>query len=194
MIHYTDKEMIVMLTNTSPISFGKVVDYITQKLVSRIYHFVLNNGGRKEDVEEILNDAFMVAHQFSIEHKFKENTSVEAFVFQVTKYTFWRKIKNEKKAPIVYVEDVPYNISSTPFDFEDTDFEDEQLKVLKEVITNLKDKDKGPLIDFYWKKMSMKEIAVKYDLGSDQAAKNKLYRIRERLKKIVNKLNETVHE
>lgn len=194
MIHYTDKEMIVMLTNTSPISFGKVVDYITQKLVNRIYHFVLNNGGRKEDVQEILNDAFLVAHQFSIEHKFKENTSIEAFVFQVSKYTFWRKIKHEKKAPIVYVEDVPYNISSTPLDFEDTDFEDEQLKVLKEVITNLKDKDKGPLIDFYWKKMTMKEIAVKYDLGSDQAAKNKLYRIRERLKKIVNKLNETVHE
>jgi len=194
MVNYTDKEMIMMLKNTNPLNFAKVVDYITQKLVSRIYHFVINNGGRKEDVQEILNDALMVAHQFSIERKFKENTSVQAFVFQVAKYKFWRKIRNEKKAPIVYVEDVPYNIGDNLFDTEDADLEDEQVKMLKEVITNLKDKDKGPLIDFYWKKMSMREIAAKYNLGSEQAAKNKLYRIRERLKKIFNKQNTTIHE
>lgn len=182
-MHYTDKEMIHMLTNICPLSFNKVVDYITQKLANRIYHFVLNNGGRKEDVEEVLNDALMVAHDCAIEQKFKENTSVEAFVYQVSKYKFRRKMRNEKKTPIIFVNDMHYDLRETLNNFEEA--EDAQINELKKVINNLKTEDKETLIDFYWEKMTMKEIAAKYELGSEQAARNKLYRIRERIKKKV---------
>lgn len=191
MMNYSDKEMITMLTNSCPLNFNKVVDYITQKLANRIYHFVINNGGRREDVEEVLNDAFLVAHEFAVKQKFKENTSVEAFVFQVSKYKFRRQIRNEKKTPIVYVDDVPYNLSDTLTDFEAMEFKGTQIENLKTIINNLKTEDKETLIDFYWRKKTMKEIAVKLNLGSEQAARNKLYRIRERLKKIFKTTNAT---
>jgi len=189
-MHYTDKEMINMLTNVCPLSFNKVVDYITQKIANRLYYFVLNNGGRKEDVGEILNDALMAAHDFAIEQKFKDNTSVEAFIFQVSKYKFRRKMRNEKKTPLIYVNDMPYDISDTLKDFDEV--EDVQISELKEVINNLKTEDKQTLIDFYWEKMTMKEIAAKYNLGSEQAARNKLYRIRERLKKKIKTSNANI--
>jgi len=190
-MNYTDKEMITMLTNVCPLKFDNVVEYITQKLAGRIYHFVLNNGGRKEDVEEVLNDALMVAHEFAVKKKFKKNTSVQAFVFQVSKYKFRRQIRNEKKAPIIYVDDVHYNLNDKLANFEETEVENGQIKILKKAIDSLKTEDKETLIDFYWKKMTMKEIATKNNLGSEQAARNKLYRIRERLKKYFKILNET---
>jgi len=190
MIEYTDEEMIGMLTNICPLNFNKVVEYLTQKLASKIYHFVINNGGRKEDVEEVLNDALLVAHEFAVEAKFRANTSVFAFVFQVSKYKFRRQIKNEKKAPVILVDDVPYDLTDGA-DYDELEAEDNQIKTLKTVIDSLKQEDKETLIDFYWKKMTMKEIAAKNGLGSEQAARNKLYRVRERLKKYFNTLNET---
>lgn len=191
MMNYTDEEMINMLMNACPLKFDNVVEYLTQKLASRIYHFVLNNGGRKEDVEEVLNDALMVAHKFAIEKKFKENTSVQAFVFQVSKYKFRRQIRNEKKAPVIYVDDVSFNLNDTLNNFEDVEIENNQIKKLKQIFNKLKTEDKETLVDFYWKKMTMKEIAFKNKLGSEQAARNKLYRIREKLKKYLKILKET---
>gem|GEM_PF-5113897 len=41
MINYTDQEMIDMLTNIPPLRFNKAVEYLTQKLASKIYHFVI---------------------------------------------------------------------------------------------------------------------------------------------------------
>jgi len=190
-MNYTDKEMITMLTNVCALKFNNVVEYITQKLASRIYYFVINNGGRKEDVQEVLNDALMVAHEFAIKGKFKENTSVQAFVFQVCKYKFRRQIKAEKKAASIYVDDVTYNLNGAITSFEDVDTEYDKNEILIEIINNLKTEDKETLIDFYWKKMTMREIAAKNNLGSEQAARNKLYRIRERLKKYFRTLNET---
>jgi len=190
MTNYTDKEMIDMLTNIYPLKFDEVVQHITQKLAGRIYHYVINNGGKKEDVEEVLNDALLVAHEFAVKKKFKENTSILAFVYQVSKYKFSKQIRNDKKLPVLYIDKVPYNISEEVNDFDNGENET-QIKALKNMINNLKPEDKEAIIDFYWKKMTMKQIAVKNNLGSEQAARNKLYRIRERLKTHFKTVNET---
>lgn len=190
MMNYTNREMIDMLKNIYPLKFNDVIKYITQKLVSRIYHYIINNGGKKEDVEEVLNDALLVAHEFAVKKKFKENTSVLAFVYQVSKYKFSRKIRDDKKLPVLYVDEISYNISEELRDFDEHENET-QTKTLKNRINNLKTEDKEAIIDFYWKKMTMKEIAAKNNLGSEQAARNKLYRIRERLKTSFKTVNET---
>jgi len=191
MMNYTDKEMIDILTNISPLKFNEVVQYITQKLASKIYHYITSNGGRKEDVEEVLNDALLVAHEFAVEKKFKENTSILAFVYQVSKYKFNRHIRKEKKTPLVYVEQVLYNLNEESINFEIDETESTQIKELKKLIENLKPEDKETITDFYYKRMTMKQIATKNNLGSEQAARNKLYRIRERLKKHFKTENET---
>lgn len=190
MTNYSDKEMIDILTNISPLKFNEVIQYITQKLAGRIYHHVISNGGRKEDVEEILNDALLVAHEFAVEKKFKENTSILAFVYQVSKYKFSNQIRNERKSPVIYVEQVLYNIQQESNNLENDDIESQQIKTLKKLISNLNKEDKETIIDFYYKKMTMKQIAAKNNLASEQAARNKLYRIRERLKKYLKTENE----
>jgi len=190
MMNYSDKEMIDILTNIYPLKFNEVIQYITQKLAGKIYYYVINNGGRKEDVEEILNDALLVAHEFAVEKKFKENTSVLAFVYQISKYKFSKHIRNERKSPVVYVEQVLYNVQEELINFDNADIESPQIKTLKKLINNLKPEDKETITDFYYKKMTMKQIAAKNNLASEQAARNKLYRIRERLKKYLKTENE----
>lgn len=171
--------MIHMLTNIDPLLFNKVVLYITEQISHKIYHYVISHGGKAEDVGELLDDALMVAHEYALNQKFKKNTSILAFVFQVSKFQFLKKFRREYKKQTVQVDDVLYNIKD---ETKVENYDEELIRELKLVLNELKTPCKEVLIDFYYKNFTMQEIAKKYKLGSEQAAKNRKYRCIKRLR------------
>ncbi len=173
--------MISMLTNKDPLLFNKVVSYLTEKLSGKIYHYVIQHGGRAEDVGELLDDALMVAHQYALSQKFKKNTSIPAFVFQVSKYQFLKNIRAEQHKKTIQVDDVLYNLKEEE---EVLDYDEVHMKALKLVLNELKPPCKEVLVDFYYKNFTMHEIAQKYNLGSEQAAKNRKYRCIKKLREL----------
>jgi len=170
-----------MLTNKDPLLFNKVVLFITEQLSYKIYHYVVQHGGRAEDVGELLDDALMVAHEYALNHKFKKNTSILAFVFQVCKFQFLKKFRSEHKKLTIPVDDVLYNIKE---EGEEVNYDEVRIRELKLVLNELKPPCKEVLIDFYYKNFTMQEIAKKYKLGSTQAAKNRKYRCIKRLREL----------
>jgi len=173
--------MINMLTNKDPLLFNKVVIFITEQLSHKIYHYVIQHGGRAEDVGELLDDALMVAHEYALDQKFKKNTSILAFVFQVCKYKFLKKRRSDHQKHTVQVDDVLYNMKE---ESDDSEYDEVLIEELKLILNKMKPPCKEVLVDFYYKNFTMQEIANKYNLGSEQAAKNRKYRCLKRLKEL----------
>jgi len=123
----------------------------------------------------------MVAHEYALSQKFKKNTSILAFVFQVCKFQFLKKIRGEVKKQTVQVDDVLYNIKEED---EEVDYDELRTGELKHVLNELKPPCKEVLVDFYYKNLSMLQLAKKYNLGSEQAAKNRKYRCIKKLREL----------
>lgn len=180
---YTDKEMIKLLTDKDPVGFCKVVNFITEEIAQQTFHFVIQQGGKETDVDEVLNDALLIAHQFARDHKFKENTKILGFIYVTAKNIFRNKMRKEKRPSMIRLEDMVYDLEDRGQQIEEVSQFDETGKILLSALNQLKQGDRTLIVDFYSGNLSMKEIAEKYNLGSEQAARNKKCRIIKRLRK-----------
>ena len=76
-----------------------------------------------------------------------------------------------------------YDLEDTEQHLDEDDTLNEANTALLKALNQLKPSDKTLIMDFYSGDLSMKEIAKKYNLGSEQAARNKKCRIIKRLRK-----------
>jgi len=184
-MNYTDEEMIRMLTNECLIEFGQVIDYLKQQLIAKIYYYITKNGGAKEDVEEVFNDAILVANDYAVNQKFRANTNLLAFVSEVAKNIFRRRIRKEKILPVISINHMVYDLSNTLADAIESEAPDSRVRVVLKVLDQLKPEEKLVLFDYYWKGLSMTEIAGKYNFKNAQNARNKKSKILKKLRSLL---------
>lgn len=180
---YTDKEMIRLLTDKNPLGFCKVVKYITEQIAQQTYQFVMQQGGKETDVDEVLNDALLMAHQFARDNKFKAHTKILGFVYVTAKNIVRNKMRKRKVSPVIHIEDMINDIKDTEQQTKEDNHFDNLNEVMLTALNQLKSRDKTLIMDFYSDNLSMKAIAEKFNLGSEQAARNKKCRIIKRLRK-----------
>jgi len=170
---YTDKELINLLASNNKNDFNMAIVYLKKQMTNRINSLILKRGGIKEDAEELLNDALLVAWKYAKENRFKLNTDLKGFI-----YTVVRNLHQSGKGTISLSENL--NL------VEPTSSQSNEEKILKleKSLQLLSEECRKVIFTFYYQKKSMKEIMRMFGLGSEQAAKNKKYRCMSELKKI----------
>jgi len=184
-MNYTDAEMIRMLKNECPIYFGQAIEYLKQQLIAKIYYYIIRNGGAKEDVEEVFNDAILVANHYAVNQKFRAKTNVPGFVSEVAKNIFRRRIRKEKILPVISVDHMVYDIKNILADVLENEALELRIQVVLEVIDQLNTEEKAMLNDYYWEGLSMSEIAEKYNFKNAQNARNKKSKILKKLRSLL---------
>lgn len=168
---YSDKDLIELLASGEKDDLTKVITYLKLKITNRINSLILKRGGTKEDAEELLNDALLVARKYAKGNRFKPNTDVIGFIYGVV-----RNKHQPGNSTLTLSDnfDIPDLTTKQP--------NEEKLLKLKKALQQLSEGCRKIIFAFYYQKKSMKEIMEIFALGSEQAAKYKKSRCMKSLK------------
>ncbi len=134
-----------------------------------------------EDVEEIISDIFYAV--WKNQHKLDCEKSMSAYLAGVAKNIMYKKWRNLKpNTNLVDFEDDFADVENVEMEIENKERETVILTELK----NIKEDDREIFVAYYYYARSMKEIAVELNI-TEKKVKSRLFRIRRKLKKVLNK-------
>lgn len=133
---------------------------------------------KEEDIEEIISDTFLVL--WKNQNKLEENKKIKPYIAGITKKLSQEKIR--KSRTYFDLADFENRIEN----FEWMQEEREEIYLLKEIVNQLRKQDKEIFEQYYYQAKKIKEIAKEFKL-SEFTIKQRLYRIRKRIKKEIDK-------
>jgi RNA polymerase sigma factor (sigma-70 family) len=142
--------------------------------------FIVANNGNHEQAKDIYQDAFMAAWQNIKAGKFvpQNNSSVEAYLFQIAKYKWYDYLKASKKITVLPVDEN---------EFVETVYNKEEEAYIEKVQHHFKqlgEQCRQVLTLYYFMKQSMSKIAAVFS-WTEATAKNNKYRCLQRLRNMV---------
>lgn len=132
-----------------------------------------------EDKEEIISEVFFIL--WKNKHKLDINKSLSSYIAGITRNLvkeYLRKIKIN--VDISDYENSLYGYDK--IDFLDTNIQ--EIRHIEKKLENMKEIDKTIFLDFYYSSKSIKDIAIEHNI-SEFSVKQRLYRIRNKIKKEV---------
>lgn len=136
---------------------------------------------QEEDIEEIISDTFFVL--WKNRNKLDEDRKIKPYIAGITKKLIQEKMrKNKVYRDISVYENKIESMEKIDFIQE----EREEILLLKQVMGKLKKQDIEIVKLYYYQAMKIKEIAKVFNL-SEFTVKQRLYRIRKRIKKEIEK-------
>lgn len=142
--------------------------------------FVLKNNGTKQEAEDVFQEGLVIFCNKASKANFILTASINTYVYSVCKLLWLDELKKKNKTiKNDFIELTDGNLVDEINDDIDTD---KPIKQAQEAIMKLGEKCKELLELFYFKKLSMKEIAVKLGFASEKGAKNQKYRCIEKAK------------
>lgn len=156
------------------------IEKIYNDFYSYVYTIVINRTQgylKEEDMEEIISDTFFMLWKNT--NKLEDERALKPYIAGITKNLIKEKIrKNNICLDILDYE----NIKGMEFFTE----EREEITLLKDSLKELKTEDKEVFELYYYQNKKIKEIALLLNI-SEFNVKQRLYRIRKKIKKNVEK-------
>lgn len=148
-----------------------------------IKHFVSKNNGSDDDAGDVFQDGLVVLYEKLNTSGFVLSCSIKTFIYAVCRNVWLKKLRQQNRLPSsvkdfervieMPVEDDSENISIAQF-----------LRVEK-ALKKLGENCQKILEQFYYLKISMKEIAQQLGYTNEDNAKNQKYKCLQRLKVLV---------
>lgn len=149
-----------------------------------VRRLVIDNGGSKEDAEEVFQESLIVFFEKTRNKNFILTSKPSTFIYSVAlnKWRDYMRKKNPgKAAKIINVLDQYTEIDVDEYDSE----KDSIIAELQKCIDKLSDTHKKIVISFYYLKKSMKEIAANFGFENDKSVKSQSWRAVQHLKKCI---------
>ena len=134
-----------------------------------------------EDREEMISDVFVAV--WKNQEKLDGNLEMKAYLVGIMRNVVCKKMRNFKVN--VAMDDFEYNLCGA----EDVEFEvenQEKNQIILSELNNMKGQDREIFMLYYYFARSMKEIAIEMNI-SEAKVKSRLFRIRRKLKKALEK-------
>jgi RNA polymerase sigma factor (sigma-70 family) len=150
-----------------------------------IYKFIRNNGGDEADAQDVFQDALLVLYRNAQKTEFVLTCAPGTYLYSVSRF-LWKDVLKKRNKEIK----LDYEIKRDEVVESDVErFQEQQLQTnkLARVMQQLGEKCKLLLQAYYYKKMSMKDIAQSFEYSSVNSAKTQKYKCIERAKKIAAK-------
>lgn len=160
----------------------ETLTHIYKETYPTVRKYVTQNSGSKEDAQDIFQDAFYILIRKCEQNDFILTSSISTFLIGISKNLWLKKLTRTSLNVALYkteIETVAEDVS---------DQEDEKLKQVRHMsfaLTELGEPCKSILIQYYFLKQTMQEIAAAFHYTNAENAKNQKYKCLQRLKKIV---------
>lgn len=135
---------------------------------------------QNEDVEEIVLDVFLTI--WNNQNKLDINKKLSSYIVGITRNLIKKKYRNyTTNDNIEDYEDQLVDLTNIELIFS----ENEKQKVILNELEKMKNEDKEIFIQYYYGERKINEIAKMFNI-SESKVKSKLFRIRKKLKKVLN--------
>lgn len=141
---------------------------------------ILSKGGSKDDAKDIFQDALIVFYQKAKDDQFKLTAAISTYLYSVCRF-LWKDelIKRNKNE---FTKDETDFDNNEVEDFSELMEKESKYELIEEVLIQIGEKCLKLLKLFYYNNLSMKKIATKLELKSENVAKNQKYKCIERAK------------
>ncbi|MFZ5554663.1 MAG: RNA polymerase sigma factor [Bacteroidota bacterium] len=160
-----------------------VLKRIYKEHYPKIQHMVLQNSGDEEDAKDLYQEAFVVFYQKISEEGFELTCSIGTFIYSISK-NLWLKQLRVFSRNVVLRLDNEEEIWDAEEVIKEYEYQEKDIRSLESALKKLGEPCKTILVDFFFHKKSMEEIAEKMGYTNSANAKNQKYKCFNRLKKI----------
>lgn len=157
-----------------------------------IKRFILKNSGSREDAEDIYQEALIILIRKVNTPEFILTSSLNTYLYSICRFLWSERLKKQSK----HIEvDIEKNQHASIAHELDTLYKTEsEHKLAEKAFQQLGEKCKHLLLLFYFKKMSMRDIALKLNFRSEKVAKNQKYRCIDKAKENLQTLITSSHD
>lgn len=153
--------------------------------------YVKNNNGTGNDAEDFFQEALVILYKNIHKEGFELKSHIKTYMYAIMRNLWLNELRKRSKSGLKLVMDDPETNYVLPS--EETLIEKQEVEkkhdLIGEMLLQIKGGCKEVLIDFYLKKLSLKEIAKKNDF-TEQYAKKRRYKCMEAFKKQVRERHE----
>lgn len=166
------------------------IEQIMEEFTPYIYKIIINRNLnlKEEDIEEIISDVFLAI--WKNQDRLDINREMSSYLAGTTQNIInkrVRKLKQEKS-----INDYEDKL----FDFNNLELQTETIEkneIVINEINNMKNEDKEIFMQYYYNSKSIKEIAEQLKI-KDKKVKSRLFRIRNKIKKVLEKRGYSYNE
>lgn len=174
-----ERKLIKQYIENNKLNTEKIMEDFTPYIYTIISN--KNSALKEEDIEEIISDVYVAI--WKNRTNLDKNKEMSAYIGGITNNIFCKKIRKLKNE--IDIDDCKnnlYDIESVETKVENTEKSD---LVINE-INNMKQEDKTIFISYYYHSKSIKQIAKEINI-SEEKVKSRLFRIRRKLKKVLER-------
>jgi len=180
---FTSEEIVAGLMSFDP----KIYKHLDSVYCKNVIKYVRSNSGTHEDGEELYQDVIFEVFLNVEQGKYKIELSQFSTYFMMIARNRWKDKLRKKRSAIstTSLEDSPLQLSATDDMAKvDQDYYNKLAKVMRLCIAQLNEEEQEMIRLYYYAKMSLEAVATQMNI-SYKYAKQKLYRIRQKLKKLL---------
>ena len=175
---FTDRQLLDSLESGDTQQEEQAFHYLYSENYSSIQFFILRNGGSEDDALDTFQDAMVILYNQIKEGRFKAASTLKTYVFAIAKYLWFQAYKKKERYDLKSEFPQEASVELNKNDLSGLSVS----KTINQLLEELDYECREILQLFYFKEKNMTEIQRHFDLGSEQAAKNKKYKC---LKKLV---------
>lgn len=161
----------------------KALSYLYSHTLKKVKNYILTNSGSLDEANDIFQDAVIIFFKSVIENKFEPTSSVDAYIFTISKNLWINAAKRRKKLVHVDIED--QNLTADATNPIENLITQEKRTALDLAYSKLDEACRKLLGLVAYEKLSMKELQEKMALKSENAAKTMHYRCKQAFHKII---------
>ena len=172
---YTDNELLTLIKEGKS---NLALNFLYKNIQPKITIWIKQNNGSLDEAQDVFQDSVISFYQFVLKGKFKEENSIEGFLFSIARNKWINRVKQINKTG----EQLPLNLIETKPEEEKNN---NRSKEIEQLLSQLGEVCKELLTYSIFYKMSMEDIALRMGYSSQNAVKTKNYKCKQRLVKIV---------
>lgn len=175
-----DKRLLLAFQTHEPKArFSALTEFYTENY-GKIKRYVIQNSGTEDDAKDVFQEALTIVYLNVVNGKFKGESSVSTYFFSIVKNLWLLKLRKTRSKSFLAFGTVGDRETSTPT-------VEVNHHILSNAINELDENCRKILVSFYYEQRSMAELMKIFDLGSEQAAKNKKHHCLIKLMEIVKR-------
>jgi RNA polymerase sigma factor (sigma-70 family) len=171
---YSDEAVLQAIKNGD----DRVLIHLYKQVLPKIKTYILKNNGSEDDAKDIFQDAVMTFYKYVKQDKFNPENEIAGFIYTISRNLWINQVKKKNKM-VDLTDETP--IKEVSYNFADDLMSREREDYVMTMFSKLGETCKQILLYSIYHKFSMKEIKEKMGYTSENMAKTKNYKCKQRL-------------
>ena len=175
MINYTNDEILNGILRNDNV----ILQFIYKNFYYKVNLYVKKNSGDNEDANDVFQEAVIVIYRKLKANELVLNCTFETYLFSVCKYLWYKQLSRQKTERDMLLDGKPYE-NEYDHDFMEAADKNERFKLYQKHFQML-GVDCQKLLQLFFEKLSLKQIAQIMGFSSEKYVKKRKYKCKEYL-------------